>query len=598
MNASQWRSILPALFLCLLLAGPAFSAQDLSGQKELAEQGKALLEQSRYREAEEFFRRWVDLDTRNPDAHYYLALSQALQGNLDAALVGYKTALELAPRMAAADFEIGGIYLKRKNYHEALGWVQKGLRLEPKSDYGLDLAGTLCFLVDSKIEALRYWNKLDRPHLTGIQISSTTRLNRQSIADEIDLKPGSLLASAEIEKAQWRLRQHDYIRSASFLPVPGAQPDQYDLDVRVDSRKGFGTPVEFVANTIAGIGFGTYRLTYWNVGDSGLTISVPFRLKSTARLARFDIRYPRPAHLRIYSRASYSWRDETWRFTGPGAPAGTDYRLRVHEVAAAALVPLKEPKLAMRIELAIRRRLLEPPRTAASSTGELPGAGQRAASLVAQVNGQSTRDMWQQVVWLRFSPRFTLFDRHSLTGFSFESHLQAGVDAGGAMGPQAQRLSRLSVSWEGRLDRMTSSSLQTTLSLGIHAGQLSRQAALEDHFLLGVGPDAQFQLRAHPLFQHGTMGSTPLAGEFVLGNLTAGQDLHAWKWLRLGTVAFLDAAQMPRIYSGQALPATALDAGAGIEIGLRGSPATRFTLTFGHDWKDRCNVFYFSSSFR
>jgi tetratricopeptide (TPR) repeat protein len=120
----------------------------------------------------------------SPDAHFQLALSQALQGNLEAALVEFKTALTLSPRLADADFEIGGIYLKKKNYREALKWVQKGLRLEPRSDYGLDLAGTLCFLMDAKIEALRYWNGMARPHLTGIYISSTTQLDRQSIADK------------------------------------------------------------------------------------------------------------------------------------------------------------------------------------------------------------------------------------------------------------------------------------------------------------------------------------------------------------------------------------------------------------------------------
>ena len=577
------------LLVCALLLRPGAVCAEAgaAGQKAQAEQGKALLQQARYPEAEAVFSQWIAEDPRNPEAHFYLALSRALQGKLDPALSGFQAALRLSPQMADAVFEIGGIYLRKKEYRTALSWVEKGLRLEPGSEYGLDLAGTLHFLLDSKIEALRYWNRLDRPHLTELHIESATPLDRQSVAAEIDLKPGSLISFREVEKARWRLRQHDYIRTATFLPVPGPQPDQYALDVLVDARRKFGSPLEFAANTFAGAGFGTYRLTYWNLGDKGVTINLPLRFKSGARLAGLDIRIPRPAHLGVYATASYAWRDESWALAaaqGTEAPAS---RLRTHEFTASALVPVRIPRFSIKIEVSARRRLLEVP-VQTGSTG----------SGVAAAEQPVARPSWQGVLWMRVNPRLVLWDRRSLTGWGWGSQLQAGVEAGRISHPRPDTLSRLSISWENRLDRSSRAGRQTAVRWGIHAGRLSSPAPLEDHFLLGVGPDTRFQLRAHPIFRDGMLGKTPLAERFVLGNLTVAQDLHTWKWLRLGAAFFADAAYFPALYPAQQLPSSAVDTGAGMEFGIPGISAARFMLAYGRDWKGKRNAFYFSTAFR
>ena len=140
--------------------------------------------------------------------------------------------------------------------------------------------------------------------------------------------------------------------------------------------------------------------------------------------------------------------------------------------------------------------------------------------------------------------------------------------------------------------------MQTTVRLGLHTGRLTRAAALEDYFRLGIGPDADFQLRAHPLFRNGQFGSTPLASEFKLGNLTVGQDLLNSRYLHLGVVGFCDIAQLPRIYPGQRLSKSPLDAGVGLEFGILGSLGPRFTLTYGHDFREHRRAIYLAASLR
>jgi hypothetical protein len=416
-----------------------------------------------------------------------------------------------------------------------------------------------------------------------LRIQSANPINRQIIADEIDLKPNALLSYSVLQKSQWRLQQHRYIRSVVFQPIPGAQPDQYDLEVQIDSRKGFGPPLEIIANALSGIGFHTYRISYANLGKTGITLDAPMRFKSSARLAQFEISIPRPAHLDLYASARYAWRDEDWDFTGVRKEADPLYRIRMHEITASVLQPIKVPKILITTSMTFRRRRMEY-QNPAVSTGV--GTDVRAG------------DNWKWISWLRFSPTIGLWDHQSLTHWRCESQLKMGIDFGWSKDALAQNPLRFSGSWEGRLEGISNHGLRRSIRWGVHAGTMTGTAFLEDHFVLGVGPEVRYPLRAHPLLREGMLGSTPLASEFLLGNLTASHDVYSWKAFALGFTAFADSARLSRLYPDQKLPSRALDVGIGIEFGAKANSSYRFALTYARDLKLRRNVVYFSTVLR
>ena len=92
-------------FLCCLSL--SFASQDRSkaglDENQWISQGSELLRRSRYNEAETVFRDWVQNEPTSPDAHYYLALSWALQARLEEALSGFKQVLLLDPGRADAE---------------------------------------------------------------------------------------------------------------------------------------------------------------------------------------------------------------------------------------------------------------------------------------------------------------------------------------------------------------------------------------------------------------------------------------------------------------------------------------------------------------
>jgi hypothetical protein len=116
--------------------------------------------------------------------------------------------------------------------------------------------------------------------------------------------------------------------------------------------------------------------------------------------------------------------------------------------------------------------------------------------------------------------------------------------------------------------------------------------------VLGVGPDTDFALRAHPYLRNARPGSAPLAGEFLLANVTAAMDVATLKWFTVGAVAFADFARAPRLYAGQALPGTLLDLGIGVELGSALFASRRMTVAWGRDIKGRRNTFYVATSLR
>lgn len=585
-------SIVPVL----MLAAEVFAQSSVPAVPNL-QQGIELIRQSNLQEAERVFLSLLEADKDNPDLLYYLALSRSRLGRLDEARSGFERVLELDPRRADACFEIAACFLKSKDYPQALSWTERGLQFSRTDPYGLELAGTVLYLMDSKIKALHYWNQLDRPHLTELDIHLSHSQNSQRIAEEIHLVPGDILSAREIEAARWRLQQHRYIRSTQFQPVPGPSPDQYALKVDVDHRRAFGSLPEFLFNSFSGVGFRTLRLTYWDLAGTGITTNMQWRWRTDALRAQADFDMPRPAHLPVYAGMGYNWRQESWYLSGYSSQPDPDINIRYHEVGLRALIPVKVPQLSFTAGFVARRRTFESSGAQETATAR-GGVAKDLISISAETTSQAQLETARRVVWLRFAPLLQLRGDESPGSQGWQSRARAALDFGRSGNPGGMGHSRLSGGWQNRYDWFSGSQMQRSLVLGVHAGRLSEPGLFEDHFILGVGPDVDFWLRAHPFLRAGKPGRTPLAGQFALCNLTAASDIKSWKWLKVGVVAFLDVAQVSRAYPGQMTSPTPVDTGVGLELGSRLVPARRFTFAWGYDAKSDRHVFYVTTSYR
>ncbi len=143
------------LGLSLLLIPQVGVAQSVD---ELFERGNAAQSQGRYEDAEQTWRRVLQIDPNNVDAHIWLGLALYYQGKLDEAIAAYNRAIQLNPELAEAHNNLGIALYDQGNLDEAIAAYNRAIQLNPESAtayYNLGIALSDQGKLDEAIAAYR-----------------------------------------------------------------------------------------------------------------------------------------------------------------------------------------------------------------------------------------------------------------------------------------------------------------------------------------------------------------------------------------------------------------------------------------------------------
>ncbi len=89
-----------------------------------------------YEKAVAEFKEVVKTDGKNQQAYFYLGKSHQALNKTDEAIGAYKKAIEIKPDYAEANYELGSIYLNKKDYEAALPFIEKAAKIKYTStDY-------------------------------------------------------------------------------------------------------------------------------------------------------------------------------------------------------------------------------------------------------------------------------------------------------------------------------------------------------------------------------------------------------------------------------------------------------------------------------
>ncbi len=119
-----------------------FAEKKGEAQKYLA-QGRDLLQQGQWSEAESALRKSVELDPTSPEAHFYLGHVLSEEQKLNDAIAEDRQAVFLAPDSGPARCNLANALLNRHEWKEATEQYQQAVQLNPndeKAHYGLGLA--------------------------------------------------------------------------------------------------------------------------------------------------------------------------------------------------------------------------------------------------------------------------------------------------------------------------------------------------------------------------------------------------------------------------------------------------------------------------
>jgi hypothetical protein len=130
-----------------------------------------------------------------------------------------------------------------------------------------------------------------------------------------------------------------------------------------------------------------------------------------------------------------------------------------------------------------------------------------------------------------------------------------------------------------------------SLRLGYSSGKVPP----EDRFILGIGPDTRYYLRAHSTTYEGKFGNSPIVNEFVLSNLQYSHHLIKLFPFRIEGGLFLDCAKILGESSINYGGSFIVDVGVFSKIYLFKFP---FIISYGRNFKERIDSFFLGSHLR
>ena len=125
-RSHQWLTVL----LSLALAATPQLANAQTNIKQLYQQGNAARSAGKYSQAEEIWRKVLQLNPNDAQAHYNLGQALNRQNKLDAAIAAYRKAIQINPKYYYAHNGLGNALYYQKKLEEAIAAYQKAIKID------------------------------------------------------------------------------------------------------------------------------------------------------------------------------------------------------------------------------------------------------------------------------------------------------------------------------------------------------------------------------------------------------------------------------------------------------------------------------------
>ena len=135
-------------------------------------------------------------------------------GRWDQARAAFLAGRRLRPRDERFPVELGGVAFKQKRYAEAARWLREGLKLAPNDAYANDFLATIYFIEGNTEAALKYWNRVAKPHLENVRIEPGLRVDPALLDRALAFAPASTLRLPDFLTTQTR------VEALGIFPAP------------------------------------------------------------------------------------------------------------------------------------------------------------------------------------------------------------------------------------------------------------------------------------------------------------------------------------------------------------------------------------------
>jgi hypothetical protein len=439
------------------------------------------------------------------EADYEEGVTLARLGHWDEARAVLLRGWREWPRDERFPIELGGVAFRQKRYAEAAAWLRRGLRLNPHDTYANDFLATVYFLQGNLDAALKYWNRIGKPRVAGVQVEPGLRVDPVLLDSAFAFAPGGTLLLPGLLATRARLRGLGVFPVFS-LRLNARQDGQFDVAFAGPERDGWGTGrVAALLSTLRGAGYQTVFPEYFNVAGSAVNITSLVRWDEQKRRLMAGVSGPLGGSPKYRYRAGVDLRGENW-----------DLR-RSFEGFAPSLGALELRRVAVGGEV-----------TAFPGGAWLWSAG-----------GELSHRDYGNVATGPGLPRDVLLRGDQLKSIArvsreiwrvperrFESRAQVSSETARIWSTPAHAFERLQGSLTTQwLPRMSGGDYAVRQQFS--AGTIVGQAPFDELYMLGLERDNDLWMRAHIGTRDGRKGSAPLCRSYFLSNWEMDKNVYS-----------------------------------------------------------------------
>lgn len=459
---------------------------------------------------------------RSPEVDFAYGIALARLGRWNEAQAALESGHRLEPHDPRFMVELAGVALRQGHYPQARAWIERARRIAPKDRYDLDFLATVFYLEGNLEAALKYWNRIDKPHIESITPEPRPRINPVLLDRANAFSPASTLKLGDLWTSEAGIDQLGVF--SAFRYELEARP-QGDFALRFNNRERNGCAEQTWQCLLVVFGETpgqTLHFNYFNLRREAINFRSSFRWDGEKRRIRGQLDLPVANTPQWHLHFATDLRNENWAirssFAGP-APL------------LAALNLKRQAGVAQFSHVVSWRWVWSTATEVADSSYHDVLAGNLLTSPLLSSGLQLKQTFSLSSVLLRQPER--RLDVSSGASFAVARLWSSpGRDF-------AQLAASLGVHWFPRLR-----SEKYEIGHWVRAGKTFGDPPFSELFTLGVLGDTDLHLKAHIATRDGKKGSAPLGRNYFVSNWDATRNFRPLPFAEVKVGPFIDTGKI------------------------------------------------------
>ena len=507
------------------------------------------------------------MQARSADVQFDYGMALAHLGRLAEARAALLVGERICPGQKRFAIELGGVAFEQKKYAEAAHWLRRGVRIDPGDAYANNFLGTVYFLAGNLDAAVKYWNRVEKPAIAGIDFDPHLRVRRLLLDRAFAFSPALVLREPQLTTTRTRLDGLG-IFSGYNLHLDARPDGRFDAVFRAQEQNGFGSKAAALVSMLGGVPYETVYPSYRNIARSAINFDGLVRWDAQKRRGWGELSGPLEGWPEWRWQVGSDLRNENWAlrrsFTGT-APVLGSFNLE-REAVEAKLTSLQSGALLWTLAGELSHRVFR---------DAVPGSVLTASLLTPGYELKQTATVTAGFVRL---PQY----RFTVTGGgSSDLARMIGAPSHGSEKLQGWATARWLPGLHGE---------PWELRQEVRAGKIFGTAPFDELFVLGMDrDDTSLWMRGHIATRDGRKGSSPVGDGYFLANTDVLRRVYGNGLVSVQAGPLLDVGKM-------AAPTAGLSTGEWlVDVGIEARLTvlhTSVVVSWGRDLRSGTNAFW------